>query len=96
MVHLQSGLYCRCCICVHFRLTQCVWLHLIEVCFLFIVCDRGHKSKLLESVVCVCRRARILLDVPRFCEDRASQVAGSDARPAKNRTGPTSMGQGLC
>ena len=19
MVHLQSGLYCRCCICVHFR-----------------------------------------------------------------------------
>ena len=39
MVHLQSGLYCHCFICVQFRLTQCVlcvWLHLIEVCFFFI------------------------------------------------------------
>ena len=39
MVHLQSGLYCRCFICVQFRLTQCVlcvWLHLIEVCCFFI------------------------------------------------------------
>ena len=27
----RSGLYCRCFICVHFRLTQCVWLQLIGV-----------------------------------------------------------------
>ena len=31
----------------------CVWLHLIGVCILFIVCDRGLKSKLLECV-CLC------------------------------------------
>ena len=39
MVPFQSGFYCRCFICVHFRYTQCVlcvWLHLIEVCCLFI------------------------------------------------------------
>ena len=35
---------------------SCVWLHLIEVCFLF--SDKGHKFKLLECVL-VCSRAQI-------------------------------------
>ena len=32
-----------------------VWLHLFEVCFLFVT--EVSKSKRLECVVCVCRRA---------------------------------------
>ena len=77
-----------------------MWLHMIEVCFLFIclfVCDRGYKFKLLEWVCCVCGRARILLDVPRFCEE-LSQPGGRERRPAcpKKGIGPPSLGQGLC
>ena len=64
----------------------CVWLHLIEVCCLFIVCDKGHKSIWLEWVfVCVCRRARIWFYVPRFCEEQ-SQPGGMERRPACPKT----------
>ena len=93
---VQSCLYCRCCMCAW---TQCVcvccyiWLWL-----LLIVCDRGYKSKWLECLVRVCRRAKIWLDVPRFCEEQ-NQPGGRERRTAcqkKTESGPHLWGQGLC
>ena len=44
---------------------------------------------------CMCRRARILLDVPRFCEEQG-QPCGRERRPTcpKNGIGPHLWGQG--
>ena len=96
MVHLQSGLYCRCFICVHFRWTQCVlcvWLHLIEVCFLFICL--WQRSQIQMTVVCLfVRVVRPGFDStsPAFVRSRASQAAGSDGRLSqKNGIGPPSL-----
>ena len=94
MVHLQSGLYCRCCICAHFRWTQCVWLHLIEVCFLLNCL--WQRSQIQMTGVCVVGPGFDSTS-PAFLRSSASQAAGSDGRLSqKPESVPHLWEQGLC
>ena len=102
MGHLQSDLYCRCCIimCALQMNPMCVvcvvtfdWGLFLVYLFVTEVTNPNYWS----VFVCVCRRARIWLDVPRFCEEQG-QPGGRERWPAcpKTEWDPYLWRQGLC
>ena len=75
----------------------CVWLHLIEVCFLFICL--GQRSQIQMTGVClfVCVIGPGFNSTsPAFVRSRARQAAGSAGLLAKkNGIGPSFLGAGI-
>ena len=79
-------LYCRCFICVQFRWTQCVWLHLIEVCCFFICLWQRSQIHMTGACLFVCVVGPGFDSTsPAFVGSRASHAAGSDGRLAQKR-----------
>ena len=75
----------------------CVWLHLIEVCFLFICLSQRSQIQMTGVCLFVCVVEPGLDSTsPAFVRSRSCQAAGSDGRLAqKNGIGPPSLGEGI-
>ena len=77
-------------------LCVCVWLYLIDVCFLFICLRQRSQIQMTGVCLFVCVVGPGFYSTsPTFARSRASQAAGSDGRLAQKRNRAPYLGEGI-